>query len=73
MYRLIADDLERQIKSGELARGGQLKSEVELREDYGQGEDSRASRNTIRDAIKLGLPVLLAQRPDTVTPADQAG
>jgi GntR family transcriptional regulator len=53
MYRLIADDLERQIKSGELARGEQLKSEVELREDYGQGEDTRASRNTIRDAIKL--------------------
>jgi GntR family transcriptional regulator len=53
MYRLIADDLDRRIKSGELAPGEQLKSEVELREEYGQGEDSRASRNTVRDAIKL--------------------
>jgi len=54
MYRLIADDLRRQIESGELAPGAQLKSEVELREVYGQGEDEKmASRNTIRDAIKL--------------------
>jgi GntR family transcriptional regulator len=48
MYRLIADDLRCQIESGELAPGAQLKSEVELRGDYGQ-----ASRNTVRDAIKL--------------------
>ena len=53
MYRVIADDLDRRIKSGELEPGGQLKSEVELREEYGQGEDSKASRNTVRDAIKL--------------------
>lgn len=53
MYRLIADDLERKIKSGELAPGGQLPSEVELREEYGQRDDSKASRNTIRDAIKV--------------------
>ena len=53
MYRVIADDLDRRIKSGEWEPGGQLKSEVELREEYGQGEDARASRNTIRDAIKL--------------------
>ncbi len=53
MYRLIADDLERKIKSGELPPGEQLKSEVELREEYGQGEDSKASRNTVRDAIKV--------------------
>jgi GntR family transcriptional regulator len=53
MYRIIADDLDRRIKSGELEPGGQLKSEVELREEYGQGEDSKASRNTVRDAIKL--------------------
>lgn len=51
MYRLIADDLRRQIESGDLAPGAQLKSEVELREDYGQ--DGKASRNTIRDAVKL--------------------
>jgi GntR family transcriptional regulator len=53
MYRIIADDLDRRIKSGELAPGAQLMSEVELREEYGQGEDSKASRNTVRDAIKL--------------------
>lgn len=53
MYRIIADDLDRRIKSGELAPGAQLPREVELREAYGQGEDSRASRNTVRDAIKL--------------------
>jgi GntR family transcriptional regulator len=53
LYRLIADDLDRRIKSGELAPGEQLKSEVELREEYGQGEDAKASRNTVRDAIKL--------------------
>jgi GntR family transcriptional regulator len=52
MYRLIADDLERKVKSGELAPGEQLKSEVELREKYGQGE-AKASRNTVRDAIKV--------------------
>jgi GntR family transcriptional regulator len=51
MYRLIADDLRRQIESGQLAPGAQLISEVELREEYGQ--DGRASRNTVRDAIKL--------------------
>jgi GntR family transcriptional regulator len=53
MYRLIADDLRRQIESGELAPGAQLKSEVELREDYGQRQDAKASRNTVRDAIRL--------------------
>jgi GntR family transcriptional regulator len=46
MYRLIADDLRRQIEDGELAPGSQLLTELELREKYG------ASRNTIRDAIK---------------------
>jgi GntR family transcriptional regulator len=48
LYRLIADDLRRQIESGELPPGARLKSEVELREEYG-----RASRNTVRDAVKL--------------------
>jgi GntR family transcriptional regulator len=53
MYRQIADDLRRQIESGELAQGGQLPTEIDLANRY------RASRNTIRDAIKqltaLGL------------------
>jgi GntR family transcriptional regulator len=53
MYRQIADDLRSQIESGQLAPGGQVPTELELRDAYG------ASRNTIRDAIKrltsLGL------------------
>lgn len=53
MYRRIADDLRRQIKSGELAPGIQVPTELELRERYD------ASRNTVRDAVKrlinLGL------------------
>jgi GntR family transcriptional regulator len=46
MYRQIAEDLRRQIESGELPPGSQLPTEIELREKY------NASRNTIRDAIK---------------------
>ena len=46
MYREIADDLRRQIESGELPPGSQLRTELELREHYD------ASRNTVRDAIK---------------------
>jgi DNA-binding GntR family transcriptional regulator len=46
MYRQIAEDLRRQIEAGELAPGAQLLTEPELREKY------KASRNTIRDAIK---------------------
>ena len=53
MYRLIADDLRRKIESGELPPGTQMKSEVELREEFGQGHDRMASRHTVRDAIKL--------------------
>ena len=53
MYRLIADDLRRQIEAGTLPPGAQLKSEVELREEYKQGQDGKTSRNTVRDAIKL--------------------
>src|SRR5579859_5748716 len=53
MYRQIAEDLREQIESGQLEPGGQLRTEIELREHYG------ASRNTVRDAIKwlttLGL------------------
>jgi GntR family transcriptional regulator len=47
MYRQIADDLRRQIEAGELPPGCQLATETKLRELY------RASRNTVRDAIKV--------------------
>jgi GntR family transcriptional regulator len=47
MYRQIAEDLRERIESGQFERGQQLETEIELRERYG------ASRNTIRDAIKL--------------------
>ena len=46
-YRQIAEDLRRQIEAGALAPGAQLRTELELREKY------NASRNTVRDAIKL--------------------
>lgn len=53
MYRQIAEDLRAQIESGKLKPGQQLRTEIELREQY------NASRNTVRDAIKwltsLGL------------------
>lgn len=53
MYRKIAADLQREIESGQLESGQQLKTELELREQYS------ASRNTVRDAIRwltnLGL------------------
>ena len=47
MYRQIAEDLRAQIEGGDLEPGQQLRTEIELREQYG------ASRNTVRDAIKL--------------------
>jgi GntR family transcriptional regulator len=47
IYRSIAEDLRQQIESGDLEPGQQLRTEIELRDDY------NASRNTIRDAIKL--------------------
>jgi GntR family transcriptional regulator len=47
IYRTIAEDLRRQIETGELRPGQQLRTEIELRDHY------NASRNTIRDAIKL--------------------
>jgi GntR family transcriptional regulator len=46
MYRRIAEDLQGKIESGEIARGSQLPTEIELRERFD------ASRNTVRDAIK---------------------
>ena len=52
MYRVIADDLRRQIESGEIPARTQLKTEVELREEYGR-PGAPISRTTVRDAIKL--------------------
>lgn len=46
-YRQIAEDLRAKIESGALERGSRLPSEIELMEQYD------ASRNTIRDAVKL--------------------
>ena len=58
MYRQIADDLQHRIESGELERGAQIPTELELREHY------EASRNTIRDAIKwLTTRALVETRP----------
>jgi len=58
MYRQIAEDLQVKIESGELARGSQLPTELELREQYD------ASRNTVRDAIKwLTTRGLVETRP----------
>ncbi|MFD0852994.1 GntR family transcriptional regulator, partial [Actinomadura adrarensis] len=47
MYQQIAQKLRFKIEQGELAPGAQLPTELELREEYS------ASRNTIRDAIKV--------------------
>jgi GntR family transcriptional regulator len=47
MYRQIAEDLRGKIEGGEIAAGAQLPTEIELMEQYD------ASRNTVRDAIKL--------------------
>ena len=78
MYQRIAEDLEDRIKSGVLSPGSQLRTEAELRDQYG------ASRNTIRDAIrrltskglietKPGQGTFVARKPDpfvTVLTAD---
>lgn len=52
-YLQIAETIQRQIEAGELERGQQLPTELELRETF------NSSRNTVRDAIKrlvtLGL------------------
>jgi GntR family transcriptional regulator len=54
MYRQIAETLRGQIEAGELAPGGRLPTEIELRDRF-----NNVSRNTVRDAIKwltaLGL------------------
>lgn len=51
-YQQIADDLRRRIQSQEFGPGASLPSEVELQRQY------TASRNTVREAVKL----LLEQR-----------
>jgi GntR family transcriptional regulator len=45
-WRSIADDLIRKIERGEISRGQQLPTELELQIEYD------ASRNTVRDAVK---------------------
>jgi len=58
MYRQIAEDLREQIESGRIAPGDQIPTEIVLRERY------RASRNTVRDAVKwLSNPGLVETRP----------
>jgi GntR family transcriptional regulator len=47
MYRQIAEILRGRIESGEIAAGAQLPTEIQLMDQY------NASRNTVRDAIKL--------------------
>ena len=55
MYRRIADDLRGKIESGEFEPGAQLPNETELGKEY------RASRNTIRDAIKMLITLGLVE------------
>jgi len=45
-YEQIAEDLRKQIETGELPEGSQLPTEQDLQDSY------QASRNTVRDAIK---------------------
>lgn len=47
MYRQIAEDLRAKIEAAEIAPSSQLPTEIELMDQY------NASRNTVRDAIKL--------------------
>ena len=54
-YRQIADDLRDKIKSREIPPGSQLQTENELQERY------KASRNTVRDALKFLTTLGLVQ------------
>lgn len=47
LYQQIAQDLARRIEAGQLPPSAQLPTELELMEEY------NASRNTVRDAVKL--------------------
>ena len=55
LYRRIADDLRAQIETGQLEPGAQLPPEEKL------GERFKASRNTIRDAIKFLISLGLVE------------
>jgi hypothetical protein len=55
-YREIASDLERKIKAGELLPGARLPSDAELGEIY------TASRNTVREAVRLLVSRGLAEK-----------
>jgi GntR family transcriptional regulator len=58
IYRRIADQLRQEIESGEMRRGSQLPTELQLRERFD------ASRNTVRDAIKTLIALgLVETRP----------
>jgi GntR family transcriptional regulator len=62
MYQQIADKLRNRIESGALEPGQQLPTELELREEF------KASRNTVRDAIKrLSSLGLVESRPGSGT------
>ena len=70
LYRRIADDLRAQIESGQLEPGSQLPPEEQL------GKLFKASRNTVRDAIKFLINLgLVETRPGqgtfVVDPPDQ--
>lgn len=54
-YRRIADELRSQIEAGEPAQGEQLPTETELMERH------EASRNTIREAIKMLITLGLVE------------
>lgn len=59
MYRRIADDLRRQIVSGELTAGEQLPTQMELVERYGVAR--MTVRQAIRELVNEGLVV--SRRP----------
>jgi GntR family transcriptional regulator len=56
-YREIAADLQHKIESGELAPGTRLRSDAELSELYA------ASRNTVREAVKILVTRGLVEKP----------
>jgi GntR family transcriptional regulator len=82
MYRQIADALQRDIDSGDLAPGAQIPTEAELREQFGR--DGLVSRNTVRDAIKLlvakglvetrpGQGTFVVEKPDPIVTSVRPG
>lgn len=63
MYRQIAEDRRGQIKSGGLRAGQKLPTEIEFRDHYG------ASRNAVRDTIKVLIRFGLIETKPTRTPS----